>query len=197
MRPTRELPPGYARAGGMDLARQRLLAVVLTLIAFLLFGVLIALLGAVVSSLRPTATRGDTGVDLVAASALVIIVLLVHEAIHGVFFWVVTGERPRYGIRALYAYAAAPDWYIPRDRFLLVGVAPLGLVSLVGAALLLVAQGYLLSLVALGVALNAAGSIGDLAIVALVLRQPADTLVRDAGPAVTFFRPGQPAGDAL
>jgi hypothetical protein len=188
MRPTRELPPHYRRVGGVDLSRQVRLGVVLTLLALLVFAVVSVVLGAVVGAFRDRLPAA--GLDLVQLLGVVIVVLLVHEAVHGVCFWMVTRERPRFGLHPLYAYAAAPGWYIPRAPYLVVGVAPLVLLSVVGMLVLLLADNpVVVAVFAAGVSLNAAGSIGDLAIVALVLRHPADTLVLDTGPGVELYGP--------
>ena len=56
--------------------------------------------------------------------------LVVHELIHGLFFWLFTGSAPRYGLGLSYAYAAAPDWYIPRRKYQVTGLAPVVIIGL-------------------------------------------------------------------
>src|SRR5262249_59765578 len=47
-----------------------------------------------------------------------VLVPVVHEATHGVVFWALTRERPRFAFKVLYAYAVAPDWFLPSGPYL-------------------------------------------------------------------------------
>jgi hypothetical protein len=115
--------------------------------------------------------------------------LVLHELVHGAFFWLFTHQRPHFGFKGAYAYAAAPDWYIPRRQYMLVGISPLVVLSLLGVLLLpvLPAGALLPWLVAL--AGNAAGAVGDALIVGWLLFQPDSVLVQDHGDAVTVYKP--------
>jgi hypothetical protein len=100
-------------------------------------------------------------------SVLVIILpvavfLAVHEWIHFNLLWSFTGHRPT--IVAGYGGFAVqiPSWYIPRDQFLLVDLAPFCIISLVGLfSLLVVSQKYLWLALFL-TAINFAGSDADI-----------------------------------
>ena len=61
------------------------------------------------------------------------VVFVLHEAVHGLFFWLYTRDRPRFGFKGWYLYASAPGWYLSRNRFLVVGLSPL--VTMTAAAL--------------------------------------------------------------
>lgn len=118
----------------------------------------------------------------------IVLVILLHELVHGLFFWWFTGKRPHFGAGAGYAYAAAPpDWYLPRRQYIIVALAPLGLITVMGLALLpfLPATAVIYLFVAL--LFNAVGSVGDLAVVGWLLRKPAQLLVQDSGPAMTIY----------
>ena len=93
-----------------------------------------------------------------------------------------------FGVRIFYAYAAAPEWYIPRGQYAIVGLAPLVVITIVGLALLLVTPSPAVWAVVFVVALNAAGSIGDLLAVAWLLAQRSATLACDKGDAITLYR---------
>ncbi len=114
-------------------------------------------------------------------------VILLHELVHGVFIWWFTGSRPRFGVGAGYAYAAAPDWYFPRWQHLIIAIAPLLLISGAGLALLpfLPASAFIYLFVAL--MMNAVGSVGDLAMMGWLLLKPPYALVRDTGPAIYIY----------
>jgi hypothetical protein len=118
---------------------------------------------------------------------------VLHELIHGLFFWLFTRTRPAFGFKGAYAYAAAPGWYIPRSQYIIVGLAPLVLITLGGFALLVVVPAWLIPALLFVVVMNGAGAVGDIAVVGWLLVQPRATLVHDLGDAVAIYRPA-PAG---
>lgn len=117
------------------------------------------------------------------------LMIVVHEAIHGVFFWIFTRDRPIFGFRGPYAFAAAPEWYLPRNHYLVVGLAPFVLITLCGIALIPALPGSLLLPMLLLLAVHAGGACGDLFVTGWCLRQPASILVRDVGDAMTIYAP--------
>jgi hypothetical protein len=116
-----------------------------------------------------------------------------HEGTHAVLLWALTGEWP--GAVSLvskedtYAYAAAPAWYLPRNRYLLVGLVPL-----VGLSLLLLVLARLVPAPLLGWLLatlmrNARGSQADLYVAWELIRRPAVCYLNDTGEVFTFWEP--------
>ncbi len=118
--------------------------------------------------------------------------VLVHEAIHGLCFWLTIGSRPTFGFRGLYAFAAAPGWYISSGHYMTIALAPLVAVTVAGLALLLVAPVAAIPALFLFVVVNAAGAIGDILVVLWLLTRPPATLVQDSGDAVTVFQLREP-----
>lgn len=104
---------------------------------------------------------------LVLFIAFVIMMIILHEATHGLFFWLFTRSRPDFAFnKIIYAYTAAPGWYIPRNKYIVVEMAPLVLITTLGLILLAVApQGWLLLILILTI-LNTCGSVGDMAVIA-------------------------------
>ena len=118
---------------------------------------------------------------------LTVMLLTIHELIHGFFFWVFTRSRPVFALRLFYAYAGAPDWYIPTRQFMIVALGPLVIIGAVGLLLmLLVPESWVLVLVFL-VAFNTAGSIGDLLVFIHLLKLSPTCLANDTGDIVTFY----------
>jgi hypothetical protein len=194
MKATKTLPPYYRKSGALDLTRSGLAflgANALGLVLAVLFGGL----GLLLLVSRPDA--GDI-LHIVATPALALVVapvalivagLLLHEAIHGAFFWLFTRERPVFGIKLLYLYAAAPDWYLPRNQHLIVGMAPFALITFGGFALLpIVPVAWALGVLLVAV-MNAAGGAGDVLVLAWLLAKPRETLVRDTGDTFTIYNP--------
>jgi hypothetical protein len=119
----------------------------------------------------------------------ILLTMLIHELIHGLFFWIFTRKRPLYGFKGIYAYAAAPDFYIPRDQFLLIGLAPFVLISLLGIALLPFTSLAVALTLVLIMTMNAAGAVGDFYAVGFLLTQPSTALIRDFGDGMVYYCP--------
>ena len=192
------LPDGYGLARTIDLRKQpglllwlNLIGLVLLLLFAWLFFWLAARLHAPVGpGLSSTGDPPAAWVTVLAIVLAFVTILLLHELVHGAFFWLITRSRPRFGLQITYAYAAAPDWYIPRNPYLVVGLAPLILITLAGVALLpLLPDVWVLPWV-LALALNASGSVGDVYIIGWLLARPASVLVNDHGDSIHFYLPG-------
>lgn len=146
----------------------------------------------IISALRPelndsTLQPTSFSLDLVSILIALILVIVLHELAHGLFFWLFTKERPKFGFKLVYAYAAAPGWYFPRSQFIIIGLAPLVLISLGGLLLIAVLPLHWMPALYIAIVLNAAGAVGDLAVVAWLLNRPAHTYVQDEGPRMTLY----------
>ncbi len=191
---TRNLPAGYEPYKTIDLSNNQRALIVLnvaSLVMLVLSGWLLLLLTA---TIRPEfALAGEfnalgTVLVIIAALLLMVGMIILHEAIHGVFFWIFTHTRPMFGFKGFYAYAAAPDWYILRNPYMIVGIAPLVLITLCGILLLWVVPEWLILPLLFLVVMNASGAVGDIAVVGWLLFQPRDTLIADRGDAMTAYR---------
>ena len=119
-----------------------------------------------------------------------IVFILVHELIHGAFFWIFSHSRPIFGLRSGYAYAAAPGWYFPRGQYLVIALAPLVLISILGMALVAVLPAGTIVAILVGVVANAAGSVGDIWIAFLVIREPSKIVIEDLGDGFNIYKLG-------
>lgn len=196
MQVTRTLPESYMPTGTLTLKGNGWLIVALNLFA-IPWGILCALFFLSMASLLRPATDGLSGTTsllpvLLLALVSMVAVIVLHELIHGLFFWLVTRSRPRFGFRGAYAYAAAPDWYIPKTQFLLVGLAPLVLISLVGLFVLPLTNAETALFLVVALIANATGAIGDLYMAARLLFAPRDALIQDVGETVNWFAPATP-----
>ncbi len=201
MKPIRTLPETYYPIGTFDLDKDfRLLAWinVLGLGIYILSGLLYI---QVLQWLRPAeagpalvaglAGLQDIPRTLVALVILYAAVILLHEALHGVFFWIFTRQRPAFALKLTYAYAAAPEWFLPRNLYFVTAVAPLVGLSLIGAALFaFVPSSWFMPLLAVMI-INAGGAAGDLWVAAWLLRQPPTCYANDRGDAITLYLAGE------
>jgi hypothetical protein len=85
------------------------------------------------------------------------------------------------------AYASAKEYYLTRDAYLVVALAPLVAISVVVAIGMGLTGGGLRFILALMGAANAGASIGDLWFTWECLRQPSDLLVRDYGDGAELY----------
>ena len=201
MKPAKTLPQNYRLAGSIDLEKRKT-AIGLNLIGLALLFVFGWIFLQIATAIRPEFSSSSL-IEIAAQSELWLIllglvaVLLLHEVVHAFFFWLFTGERPKLGFHALYAFAAAPDWYLPRGRFLVTGVSPFVLITLAGLLLLPVVSASLVAVLLLALIANAAGSVGDLVVVSWLLFQPSTALIRDSGPKITLYQAAPDYGDLL
>ncbi len=191
---TQILPDGYQPVYIINLAKNKLLAVVLNLAALIVVLLSFWLLGIFTKWVHPdlsgTAISIKFGLpDIIFLLFLVILNLIVHELIHGVFFWFITRSKPVFGLSLSYAFAAAPGWYIPKRLYWVIGLAPLMIIGLVG--LLIIAIGpiswILPALVVTG--FNTGGAVGDVWIIFRLLQTSSTCLVNDTGHTVSFYQP--------
>jgi predicted metal-dependent HD superfamily phosphohydrolase len=192
VKPAKSLPPNYSLAGSIDL-EQRKTAIGLNLVGLALLFVFGWIFLRIAEAIRPEFSSSSL-LEIAAQSELWLILLglaaalLLHELVHGFFFWLFTGERPKLGIHALYAFAAAPDWYLPRGRFIVTAAAPFVLITTAGLLLLTVVSTSLVAVLLLALIANAAGSVGDLVVIGWLLLQPSTAMIRDSGPKITLYK---------
>jgi hypothetical protein len=199
LKPTHTLPESYIPAGTIDLSKdwRALVAVnVLALVLLFIFGALFyqALiwlrpsdyqLGLIIQAGSTLEALGLVGVLLVLLAVMVII----HEALHGVCFWGFTHVRPIFAFKGAYAYAALPDWFLPRGQYLVTAVAPFFGITLLGLVLLAVVPPAWFLAILVVMIFNASGAAGDLVVAGWLLFLPSRTYVQDHGDAISFFKP--------
>ncbi len=192
MKPVKTLETNYLFVGQLD-AGDRRTALRLNLVGLaliFLFGWLFLL---ITTALRPEASSANLFSLLDQASLLgliasLIAVLILHELVHGLLFWLFTHERPRFGFHLTVAYAAAPDWYFPRNQFMIINLAPLVLITAAGLILLPILAYEVVPLLFVALTFNAAGSVGDFLVAGQLLRAPHTTMVHDTGPKMIFYQ---------
>jgi len=197
MHATHVLPANYHLHGTLNLSTPRA-ALWLNLAAIpllFLFGWLFRLIIAGIHTPNPFPLgmirffTSFSGGKLLSLLLAIIIMLILHELIHGGFFWLFTHARPRFALKSGYAFAAAPKWYLPRWQYVLVGLSPFVLISAASILLTLVVPIIVIPYLLMVASFNAAGSLGDLIIVGWVSKQPGDILVKDEGDVFSTYSP--------
>jgi hypothetical protein len=183
------LPQNYEPRGTLDASKNKTVVVGLNAAAVVLFFLFGWFALRILTVVHPDLESGELrNFNWVTVVLLLLIPIILHELVHGFFFWLFTRERPKFGFKGPYAYAAAPDWYLPRNQHLVVGLAPFVLITLAGLLLLIVSPATISALL-LAVVANAGGAAGDILVACWLLTQPRTTLVHDAGDAISIYRP--------
>jgi hypothetical protein len=117
--PTQILPDGYVQSVEINLKKNKLLTILLNILAFFIFSISFALLSIFGTVIRLGTVKMSgsisTGSMLIMLGSTVFI-LVIQELIHGLFFWMFSRSKPVFAIRPLYAYAGAPAWFFPKHQ---------------------------------------------------------------------------------
>ena len=187
---TQTLPDGYVQSDEINLKKDMRLAILLNIGAFIIFIPMFYLLSGFIALVRPDITNFSVTITIgkvFSAIGLVVFVLIFHEIIHGLFFWIFSHGRPVFALRPLYAYAGAPTWFFPKRQYAITALGPLIIIGAVGLLLLLLAPINWMPMIALLVALNTGGAIGDVFVFFRLLKCSPTSFANDTGEVVTFF----------
>jgi hypothetical protein len=191
---TRTLPDGYRPIRTLDIR------VMKNLILINLFGVVLLIaswigFAGLANAIHPGSmnfsfSSGNLGSLFLSLGTFLIVIvamILVHEGFHGLCFWIFTKTRPLFAFKGFYAYAAAPEWYLPKGEYLITGLAPLVGITVICVALMFVLPVWWMTPLVWMLVLNTSGACGDLWMVYWLLRSPADVLARDKGDVLEFY----------
>jgi len=193
---TKTLPEEFAQCSEINLKKNKSMSITLNLISILIFILCFFLLSGFAALTRPEEMNAPISFTIDLSGALIslasllflsMMILVLHEMIHGVLFWRYTHSKPVFAIRLLYASASAPDWYFSSRQYAIIGAGPFLLISLIGIALILLAPTNWMIYIFVCTALNAAGSIGDLYVLWRLTKLPSTCLINDTGDSIYFF----------
>jgi hypothetical protein len=187
---TKTLPEAYAQSGEIDLKNNKRLVITLNIVAFFVGIICFFLLSSFAALVRPSLMNNSGTITAVGAAVLlglVVMLLTIHELIHGYFFWVFTRSRPVFALRLFYAYAGAPNWYIPTRQFMIVALGPLVIIGAVGMLFILLVPESWVLLISILVAFNTGGSTGDLLVFTRLIKLSPTSLANDTGDVMAFY----------
>ena len=136
---------------------------------------------------------GASLVFIIEVLAVTGLMIVLHEGLHGLFFWLFTGERPRFAIKIYYAYAAAPGWFFPRWQYFITCLAPLVGITLIGVAALFWLPAFCAMPAFLLLVFNTSGAVGDMWVALRLLVCPRTTFAKDYGDRIEFYQPARPS----
>jgi hypothetical protein len=129
-------------------------------------------------TLHTAITGGGVLLWLVISIAGYCLMLPLHELLHGAAF-LLWGGRPYFGAKLPYAlYCGAKNQLFRRNQYLVVGLAPLVVITLAGILVTLISPVTAVYTLAITVG-NISGAAGDIWSVGRLLRLPKPTLVED------------------
>lgn len=117
---------------------------------------------------------------LIGLLLVAVTVIAAHECTHGLLLWLFTRERPNLGIQFPGVGVEAPDWYLPRNLLMMIGIAPLILLTLIGLVLLFTVSPNIIGTVAIGITINIVGAYMDIAVVMYAYLLPKSAYIRPA-----------------
>ena len=171
------LPLHYRGILRIDLQHNKKTALLVNISTLIILGVLL-LLGFL--ALYDLSTIKWTSIMTTAAAASVIAYMVLHECIHGIFMWVFSGVRPKFGYTLLYAYTGS-DVLFGKRRYMCISLAPLLVSGLLLTVFMVFTPVQVSLLLYIIQCINISGSFGDIYVTYKVSQLPRDILVRDAG----------------
>lgn len=184
-------PPGYAFSSLVRLRldwRLALLQVAIVPVAWVGFALLTAQIGGPVDPRLGLRLPLPTALDLAAVLLTIVVALpITHELAHGLVAGLL-GGRPEYGIGPGIAFCHVRE-FTSRNAYLAILAAPLVLLSVLGVAIMPVVPPFWRGpLLALLVA-NAAGAVGDLALLVRAVRLPRAAAIADTREGFEIYLP--------
>lgn len=175
----------------VDFQKNKKLLIVINLLSLVLFAIFYFLFHLIYSVLFNNkindplyffrSFKNSSDIYSIVFILLLLLILLLHELIHGLFFYLYTGEKPVIGLKSIYAYAGAPNWYIRKDNFNVVSLSPLIIITIIGFVLMWIMPASYSPILFLCITANAAGSIGDIWISIKLINKPSETYINDTG----------------
>jgi hypothetical protein len=197
MKATQVLPPNYHLSGKFNLKNARQV-ISMNLVGFVLLILSIWFFGWLAIRMRGTSAISfsfefsSISSSLFSVGKLILVIFLIlvlHEAIHAIYFWVFSRHKPLVGFKGFYAYASMPGWYFPRNQYLLIGIAPLVIISLLGIICLAILPIASIYLVLVALVMNTSGAVGDIFVVLWLFTKPQSTMALDKIDSIEFYVP--------
>ncbi len=137
-------------------------------------------------------TLSTAPIPYVVTILTVLLVFVLHEALHGAGF-LAFGGRPKFGAGikggAPYLFAMCPGKRFSRGRFLVIGLLPLVVID--AGALALAGHAALVVPAMLAFAFNTAGAVGDLWMIAVILQTSSTATFEDNAEPALIAWPGR------
>ncbi|HSM24217.1 MAG TPA: DUF3267 domain-containing protein [Anaerolineaceae bacterium] len=194
---TQSLPLNYQPSGKFDLKNMKLIVLmnvaglIILIFSLWIFSLLLTHIRPEINNSFSFQVSSLSTIVISIAKLLftIIVVMLLHEGFHAYFFWLFSRHKPIIGFKGAYAYASLPGWYLPRNQYLLIVIAPLIFITLIGVILFVFMPASIVNLVFVALVINTSGAVGDLFVVIWLLTKPTATYALDQIDTIEFFVP--------
>ena len=186
MRSYRMLPEGYKECVQIDLQKDQKLAFRLNLFAL---ACMILMIGMGIGLVPGFMQHGFLGVLLSVFLGLLgmAVYIVLHEIVHGIFMYLFSGVKPRFGLTVLYAYAGS-EVYFCKVPYIVIALAPVVIWGILLFILCVTTYGtrwfwptYFVEVY------NVCGAVGDYYVTWKFLKMKKKILVRDTGDRMTAY----------
>ena len=183
-----KLPDGYSEIKRVNLQENKKLAILLNIGALIIMGILF-IIGVnfvpISFEIKEDNLLG-TLLTLLGVFFAVIIYIVAHELVHGIFIKKYSGKKAKYGFTGLYAYAGS-DAYFNRRNYIIIALAPVFVFGIIFLLLnILLPKEWFWAIYFIQI-MNISGAVGDFYIIWLVNRLPTDILTKDDGPSMIIY----------
>lgn len=193
MEPSHTAPRGYALARSLDFSRESTIYLWINIVMAVMLLVFYVFFSNLTVNIRTDFEGGTlggfSGWGVLIVFLMAFVMMFLHEGIHWLMMWAMSGVKPNFTARGLNPHAFLPGVYFSPSRFLSIKLAPVILLSavfFVAAPIFPLAWiQYLLFFFAGNVAYAAA----DLLAVTQVLRTPGKKLMEDLSERVNIYTP--------
>jgi low affinity Fe/Cu permease len=172
-----QLPEGYNEIKSVNLQKDKKIALLVNLLALVVMLPLLVL-GAMI---KPVNLAGESALkELLIIIVFLIVYMVLHEAVHGIFIYKYSNQKPKFGFTGMYAYAGS-DSYFNKREYIIIALAPIvvwGVVLLILNIALPFSTFWIIYFIQ---ACNISGAAGDLYITYVIKKMPSDILIRDVG----------------
>ena len=117
-----------------------------------------------------------------------VLYILLHEAVHGLFIWIFTGHRPSFGFDLKHGMAyAGSTWLFKKWSYIIIALAPVLLWGVVLMAACLIADECYFWYIYVVQIFNITGAVGDIYVTCRIMLMPKHVLASDSGTAMNFY----------
>lgn len=185
-----ELPDGYKETREIDLKKNIKLAIFVSALSLALAGV-VFFIGLLIMPIHISSVDSENPfkplVTLFVILGLMIIYMILHEFVHGIFFKKYSGEKAQYGFTGLYAFAKSNAYYNKKE-ILIIGLSPIVMLGIVLLILNITLSASCFWYVFSVQILNISGAAGDLYVAYVLNKMPQqELLVKDNGASMTIY----------
>ena len=189
---TKALPKKYYLAEKIALTKNKKLAVGMSLASLL---ILVLFIIGFIRMYAPKAGQSSTFtielLPLVLSILGIVVIVTVHELVHGIFIKYYAKAKVKYGFHGTAASAGSPDYYFSKKEYTIIALAPFVIINCILAVVMPFLQGAAFIVAYCVLAFHVTGCVGDIYVMIRLFKYRWDTFIRDSGPEMEFYVPAE------